>query len=163
MLSRRDLRRRSNLRLKTDSTPDWFRRLGKVGPLWCSLLILAFCFAPACIALVGAWVLGHGRTSPTITAAMICCIIASLGAFWIGETLGKFGYSIARTLAPMLFRMAFPLAVCCVIAYLHERRLAKEGFAYYLIAFYLIALAFETLLSVARIRHADFHGEQAVQ
>ena len=151
------------LETESGSNPKWFRRLGGANPLWASVLILLVCCVPAGITLLAARAMGYGQTTPAILSAMACCVVASLGAFWIGEVLGKFGFSVAQLLVPMLFRMAFPLGVCVVVIYLRGGRLAKEGFAYYLIAFYLVALAFETLLSVARIRHHNDGAGQSVQ
>ena len=89
-----------------------------------------------------------------ITSALAAALVvwgSSAIAFGIGELFCQAGQVLPGVLVAMFVRMAFPL-VACATAHFSGSRLADTGFVYFVLAFYLIVLPLETLLSVRRIQ-----------
>ena len=74
------------------------------------------------------------------------CWISGLIALWLVRK-DEDPTSVGRMLWGMLPRMGIPLAACLGV-HIHGGTLAKSGFVYYILVFYLVMLAVETGLMI---------------
>jgi hypothetical protein len=77
--------------------------------------------------------------------ACVTCLVSGLLALWLVQMSSGPEKSIQQVLLGMAPRMGIPLTAV-VIVQLIDGTLANSGFAYYLLAFYFITLAIETVL-----------------
>jgi hypothetical protein len=110
--------------------------------------------ATAAVGLVALLTVPRGAGSDgysAVAVAGVACLASSLAAVALSELLRRGGAVLAGVLVSMLVRLAAPLAVAVVVQ-LRFESLVRAGFAYYLLAFYLVNLAVETVLSVRQAR-----------
>ncbi len=86
-----------------------------------------------------------------LSLAAGACVASAVMAMFISDCLRSPALAVAGVLLPMSVRIMIPLAVAVVVR-LRGPGLVEAGFAYYLIAFYLLALAVEVPLSLSRLR-----------
>jgi hypothetical protein len=104
----------------------------------------------ALIAVPVYWLSGPMGLAAAGIAALLCAF-ASIGAGAVAALLATSGQVVAATMLAMLLRMALPL-VFVIIVCRQPGPLVDAGLVYYLIGFYLIALAADTRHAVGRIR-----------
>ncbi len=80
-----------------------------------------------------------------VGAAWAVCLVSGLLALLPAELFRHPDLAVPRVLLGMFPRMGLPLAACMLV-YLRKGMLAESGFVYYIIAFYFVTLAVETVL-----------------
>ena len=80
------------------------------------------------------------------TIAWTICILSGLLALWLIQRFNGPDKVVKQVLSGTLVRMSLPLAAVLVV-HLYGGTLAEAGFVYYILAFYLITLAVETMLT----------------
>lgn len=94
----------------------------------------------------------HGAVGlAALSLAAGACAASAVAAMLIGACLRSPAVALAGVLLPMSVRIFTPLAAAVVVR-LRGPGLVEAGFAYYLIAFYLLALAVEVPLSLPRLQ-----------
>jgi len=88
-------------------------------------------------ALAGVW---------AAMAAWTICFLSGLLALWLIQRFNGPDKVVQQVLSGTLVRMSLPLAACLAV-HLYGGTLAEAGFVYYILAFYLITLAVETMLT----------------
>jgi hypothetical protein len=104
----------------------------------------------ASIAVPAYWLSGSMGLAAAGIAALLCAF-ASIGAGAVGGLLAASGQVVPATMLAMLLRMALPLVFVIVVCR-QPGPLVEAGLVYYLIGFYLIALAADTRHAVGLIR-----------
>jgi hypothetical protein len=127
----------------------WLTRLnGRSLPGRAALLTLFVCGVAVLVALP-AGLLGGWPGVGASTAAAATCLVGALIALLLGEVLQARHGVAAGVLVGMAARMGVPL-VFVLIVHLHGGPLANAGFVYYLLIFYPVTLAVETVMSLPR-------------
>jgi hypothetical protein len=124
-----------SINLRNLSVP--VRLAGLVGV---ALLVLAI-VGPVAVLIGGSM----GLTAAALAAAT--CLAGAVVALLASQVLVGPGLALASLLVGMTARMAIPL-VCGLVIHLHGGPLADAGILYYLVMFYPVTLAAETLLSL---------------
>jgi hypothetical protein len=86
-----------------------------------------------------------GGTAAALAA--VICLTGAVLALTISGVLARPETALASLVLGMALRMGLPL-VAALAVHLHGGPLAEAGFLYYLVVFYPITLAVETLLSL---------------
>ena len=89
-----------------------------------------------------------GGIAAAALAAVFVWFASALGMA-LGQMVRGPNQAMYNLLISMIVRMSVPL-VACFLAYLSGSQLAKDGFAFYVAAFYLLALPVDTLFAVVR-------------
>lgn len=127
-----------------------------------SSLLLAGCIALAALLLApfALQMTGSSGWGGLVGAAAIC-----LAAGWTAElvtfTLGDLIAPLSGMLLGMAIRMLLPLGVCVALAAQGASGREHLVFIGYLLAFYMITLAFETWQTVQRVAHANVSSGSA--
>ncbi len=116
---------------------------GRVIILVTLMLITAALIGP----LAYAWHGWEGVTSAAV--AMGVCLASGLLAMWLAELFRHPDQAVPQVLLGMFPRMGIPL-IACMLVYLQRGMLADAGFVYYIMAFYFVTLAVETVLMAGR-------------
>ncbi len=119
---------------------DWGRTAVLVGLLSATALLvgpLAF--------LYDQW---NGLFSAGVALAV--CLGSGLASLWTAHLLRAPDQVLYQVLLGMFPRMGFPL-IACMIVILQRGMLAEAGFVYYIMAFYFVTLAAETVLMAIRL------------
>lgn len=95
------------------------------------------------------WMAGAGGLIAAGVAA-VACALSSVGA--AAAALPLAGNPFAATVLTMMLRMALPLVFLVVVVASQPSPLLDAGLAFYLIGFYLVALAADTHYAVGRIQ-----------
>ncbi len=102
----------------------------------------------AAIVLPLGWAIsGKGMGILAGAAAAGVCLVAGWMALGLSEPLRRPQLMLALVMVGMMIRMGIPLAAALTVFFLGGP-LADAGFLYYLVVFYLIALAVETVLTL---------------
>lgn len=96
---------------------------------------------------------GDAGAAVAATLAAVVCWVSATTALWMSHALRDPSYGLAAVLLPMAVRTGLPLMLALLIR-AAGRGLVEAGFVYYLIGFYLLAWAVETLLSLAGLKQA---------
>ncbi len=113
-------------------------------------LILAGVMLVAAIPLGTIGFLTGGRPGLTCAAiAGVVCLASGVAALWLAGGFGEPQAVSAQVLAGMLPRMGIPLAVCMVV-YFQGGMLVESGFVYYILIFYFVTLATDTVLLLGK-------------
>ncbi|MEX2114398.1 MAG: hypothetical protein WD845_14485 [Pirellulales bacterium] len=135
-----------------------WNRLGQLG-LFARLALLSAILAAA-YAVAAPFAYGI-RASAGLWAAAVACGVCWVGAAAALALASLFPRgSVHGTGVAMLVRMFLPLALG-VTLHVQVPALAKDGMIYYLLGFYLVALAAETALAVAQVSSGS-HSQKAV-
>ncbi len=105
-----------------------------------------------------AFALGGAAGLSAATLALGICWIGAVAALAIASLLPS--GSIYATGVAMLLRMFLTLGLG-VTLHVQLPRLATNGMIFYLLGFYLVALAIETALAVAQVS-TDSHSQKAI-
>jgi hypothetical protein len=120
--------------------------LGQCGMLAALILVALVLVLPFAIWLGGPPVVGAAAA-----AAAVVWIASALG-LGVCELVRKPGEVLAGVLLGMAIRMTLPLAAC-VLVHLGGGPLADAGFVFFVLGFYMIALAADTLLLVLQLNN----------
>ena len=112
----------------------------------CGLVTLAVAIALA-IAGALAFRLHEGAGVAAAGVAAGVCLLGSIAALTVSQFLQGPEAALRRVLASMALRMFVPLAFCLVVAALGGP-LAEAGCVYYVLVFYLVTLAVDTVLAL---------------
>ncbi len=112
---------------------------GRTIVLWGLLVVTGAVVIP----LAYLWRGWEGLASASV--AWLVNLAGGLAALWFSHMLREPAQVVAQVLAGMFLRMGIPLAACMVV-YLRGGMLADAGFVYYIMAFYFVTLAVETVL-----------------
>ncbi len=93
----------------------------------------------AVVAPIGYWFSGGVGLACVGTANGLCVVVGVL-ALMIQTRITAPHLALAHVLVGFFLRMGIPLAVCMVV-YLRKSPLADAGFVFYLLVFYMAALA----------------------
>jgi hypothetical protein len=118
--------------------------LGQCGMLAALLLVALVLVLPFAFWLGGPLVVGAAAA-----AAAVVWVASALGIA-VGELFRKPNDVLVAMLFGMAIRMTLPLAAC-VIVHLSGGPLAAAGFVFFVLGFYMIALAADTLLLVLQL------------
>ncbi len=83
-------------------------------------------------------------------AAWTICFFSGVLALWLIQRFNGPNAVVHQVVSSTLARTSIPLAACLVV-HVYGGTLADAGFVYYILAFYLITLAVETMLATARL------------
>ena len=120
--------------------------LGKCATLSIALIAALAVAAPIGFALSGAW--GAGAA----VVAAITVLVASVLSLFAAGAFQSRQEALWALLLSMGLRMSIPMAACLVVL-LVGGPLAKGGFVFFVLAFYLVVLPVETLLALSQIAH----------
>lgn len=111
-------------------------------------------------AIVGPVAFGLGGSMALVAAglAAVVCFSGALTALLASHALASPSMALAALLTGMIARMAIPLA-CGLAVHLRGGTLSDAGFLYYLLVFYPVTLAVETLFSM--LAQEPFQAEGA--
>ena len=92
-----------------------------------------------------------------VPTAILLAIVTCAGAVFLSRLFNRLIYGdrldpMYCTLIGMFLRMALPLGLCMALA-ISRSTLLDAGFAYYLIASYLVVLALDVGITLAQIRN----------
>jgi hypothetical protein len=119
------------------------------------ILLLSSAVALAWLLLTPVTVLqtgAFGMTAATLAAAL--CLTGAIAALIFADRFRRPEQAILVLGISIIFRTAIPLAIGAVV-FLQSPLLAEAGWMYYLLVFYLVTLACETVLLVAGLQGAD--------
>ncbi len=113
------------------------------------MILVGSLLAAASVAgpLAYVWMDWEGLASAAVAWAV--CLVSGLLALWLAELFHHPEQAVQQVLWGMFPRMGMPLAAC-VLVYLRGGMLADAGFVYYIMAFYFVTLAVETVLMAGR-------------
>lgn len=143
-----------------DQPGKWMTALGRLGP-WsragCLVSVILAVYAVA--GTFAYWRDGRIGLIAATTAAAVC-LIGALAALCAARFFSAPSYALHQLASGMLFRTGLPLAVglVCHVAF---KQLAAVGFLFYLLAFYLVMLAFETVLTLPAVTRPSAHSPKA--
>ena len=83
--------------------------------------------------------------------ALLICGAAGISGLVVSQQFRRPELVLYQVFLHVLFRMGLPLAAC-VMVYLRGGGLVEAGFAYYVLGFYLVTLAVETMVAVISLR-----------
>lgn len=115
-------------------------------------------------ALAGPVAFHIGGFTALMAAALAAglCLIGGSVALMVSRLLAGPNLALAALLTGMTARMAIPLAFGLAV-HLHGGPLAKAGLLYYLLVFYPVTLAVETLLSLPPAQQSKAPGPETVR
>jgi hypothetical protein len=113
------------------------------------VLLVAMLIAPFAAGKTGS----AGLAGLAVAAAI--CLVAGVVAESLAFVLGDRVMPLAVMLLGMAVRMLPPLGVCVALAAQGVSGREHLAFIFYLLAFYLVTLAFETWLTVGRIANTS--------
>jgi hypothetical protein len=120
------------------------------------LLLTIVLVAYACLAPIAYSISGAAGLIAAAAAAGVCALGAALGmpvaSLFRTPQTAMYGVAVS-----MLTRTALPLALGVALQ-MNVAWLAEAGFIYYLLAFYAVTLATETILTVAQIAGGSNHS-----
>ncbi len=93
------------------------------------------------------WFLSGSEGLRCVLVASAVCVATGVIVVLIQERLKSPQWVLANVLVGFLFRMGVPLAFCLVV-YWRGGPLVEAGFVFYLLFFYMVSLAVETVLSL---------------
>ncbi|MEK6247172.1 MAG: hypothetical protein N2C12_03275 [Planctomycetales bacterium] len=135
-------------------SPQWLAGLQKLGLAARLGILVAVPLAMTAICLPISWSFSGGQGVLASAVAAGVCLAGAVPALAIthclrGPTSSQYGMLLA-----MFFRMGVPLGFA-LGPYLRQGALASAGIIYYLLAFYMVTLAVETVLSLPALRKSD--------
>jgi len=117
-----------------------------------SALVLAGCVLVVALLLLPVAVRQTGTGSPLgLAASAALCLFSACLAEAIGCTFAKTGAHLVGVMLSMGIRLLPPLAVCVVLAATGADGRQHLPFVCYLLTFYLVTLATETVFAVKRV------------
>jgi hypothetical protein len=94
-----------------------------------------------------AWMIGGRDGVDCVVVAAAACGVSGLAALLVQEVFTSPQWVLLHVAVGFLFRMGAPLLLGMAV-YLQKGRLAEAGFAFYLLAFYLLTLGLGTVLGL---------------
>lgn len=85
-----------------------------------------------------------------MAVAALVCLFAGFAAEGVSLLLIRIGQPLAGTMVGMAIRMLPPLVLCLALAASGQTGRQHLHFIFYLLAFYMVTLAFETWIAVKR-------------
>lgn len=103
----------------------------------------------------------HGTSGlAAVFASFAVCLFCGVITLGAADLLRKPEMVIHQVAVNLVFRTGIPLAVC-ILAYFKRSSLADAGFVYYLLVYYFVGLAVETLLAVQGHAHSKLFKRPA--
>jgi hypothetical protein len=117
------------------------------------LLLMAFVLLWVLMAPI-AWLLRGGAGVIAAGLATLVCLLSAWVALLVTSLLAPPGKPAAYVGVGMAFRMGVPLGVCLLVLQRYDE-LVKAGFAWYLIAAFMVGLLLETLMAVGELKSSS--------
>ena len=117
-------------------------------PARVAVLAAVMAAAYGCVVIVAANTKGSTGIAAASWSAGVCLASAAV-ALTMNQLLGRAANGLAGILLPMAVRTGLPLLLALFVR-MRGQGLVEAGFIYYLVGFYLLALAVETVLSLPR-------------
>ena len=123
------------------------QRISRLKTTGCIALLALILAAIVAVVSPLAFLLGRsGGVAAAALAATVVWFASSLG-MTLGQMVRGPNQAMFNLLISMIVRMTIPL-VACFLAYLSGSQLARDGFAFYVLVFYLLALPVDTIFAV---------------
>jgi hypothetical protein len=141
--------------LKTRGKGFWFQRLGQLTLLQrVAVVLLVMVVAYGAVGPL-AWYCSGSAGAVAAAVALLFCLLGGLVALVLSDVFRGPQMVLQRVLLGTLLRMGIPLGMTLMV-YVRGGPLVEAGFAYYVVVFYLVMLAVETVMLVP-----DCRGPQA--